>query len=296
MAFGTFGELVQGVLPDGSDFLVTFPIARWSTAYFRLGAGGPLRVQPAHKRKSLLLARTMLEAAGCRDGGSLALRTDLPEGKGLASSSADLVATARAVSAALGLPASAPAIEAWLRPIEPTDGVMYPGVVAFDHRQVRLRAFLGRLPPISVVAHDEGGRFDTVEFNRLAKPFNAADRREYSRLLEGAARAIRFCDLDALGEVATRSAVLHDKLRPRPLLPRMRQIAGQVGALGVLCTHSGTLLGLLFAEDRPEFPYQLARARHECGRLPGTVSVFRSLSFLAEGLHLSEPTGQLHAA
>src|SRR5690606_29798285 len=32
-AFGTFGELVQGVLPpDGSNFLVTLPIARWTVA------------------------------------------------------------------------------------------------------------------------------------------------------------------------------------------------------------------------------------------------------------------------
>ncbi|MFC7585132.1 hypothetical protein ACFQYP_16355 [Nonomuraea antimicrobica] len=33
--FGTFGELIQGALPpDGRDFLVTIPVARWSYARF----------------------------------------------------------------------------------------------------------------------------------------------------------------------------------------------------------------------------------------------------------------------
>ena len=34
-AFGTFGELLQGVLPEeDGDFLVTLPVARWTMARF----------------------------------------------------------------------------------------------------------------------------------------------------------------------------------------------------------------------------------------------------------------------
>ncbi|MEU5839174.1 hypothetical protein ABZ820_36695 [Streptomyces diacarni] len=35
---------------------------------------------------------------------------------------------------------------------------------------------------MSAVWADEGGVVDTVAFNRLPKPFSAADRREYERL------------------------------------------------------------------------------------------------------------------
>src|SRR5690242_6583544 len=55
-AFGTFGELLQGRLPGGDDFLVTLPITLRSTAWFRLDPAGPLRVSPSHKLKSLALA------------------------------------------------------------------------------------------------------------------------------------------------------------------------------------------------------------------------------------------------
>ena len=39
-AFGTFGELLQGVLPEeDGDFLVTLPVARWAMARFRVRPG-----------------------------------------------------------------------------------------------------------------------------------------------------------------------------------------------------------------------------------------------------------------
>ena len=279
-AFGTFGELLQGVLPDGDvDFLVTFPIARRSCAWFRLEPDRPLRVFPSHNGKSLRLARMMLDSCGVRAGGTIVLDNDLPVGKGLASSSADLVATARAVGGVLGLDTSAPAIEDWLRTIEPTDGVMYPAVVAFDHRRVRLRALLGSLPRLSVVAVDEGGQVDTVAFNRRPKPFSARDKREYAHLLDQLTAAVRLGDLGTVGQVATRSAELNQPLQPKQNLTAMVEICRRVGGLGVVCAHSGTMTGVLLAEAGAEFTQRLAQARAACAALPGTVWVFRSLTF-----------------
>ncbi|MCP9975684.1 hypothetical protein LUX02_19820 [Streptomyces somaliensis] len=149
-AFGTFGELLQGVLPEeDGDFLVTLPVARWTRAAFRLDPDlDDVVVRPVWKRKARRLARMIVEEGAPRPvGGELTVHSLIPEGKGLASSSADLVATARAVGQALGLAMPAPRIERFLARIEPTDGVLYPGIVAFHHRSVRLRAVLGSLPP-----------------------------------------------------------------------------------------------------------------------------------------------------
>lgn len=274
-AFGTFGELLQGTLPDGADFLVTMPIDRYATAWFRLDPTGPLLVFPSHKSKSLALARSMLGGAG----GTLVVDGDLPVGKGLASSSADLVATARAVGGALGLSVEPAAVEDWLRPIEPTDGVMYAGVVAFEHRRVRLRRFLGVLPPMTVVAVDEGGQLDTVAFNMAPKPYSDDDRREYARLLETIALAVDAGDLASLGAVATRSAVLNQRVVPKQNLDAMIRISQESGALGVVCAHSGTMTGVLLADGVPGHERRLAGVREACSKLPGSVSVFRSFVF-----------------
>jgi uncharacterized protein involved in propanediol utilization len=278
-AFGTFGELLQGVLPDGDrDFLVTFPVAQWAAATFRpTGEPGRIRVFPGHKRKSARLAAVAMKLLGASGGGVLELGGGLAEGKGFASSSADLVATARAVADAHGRTLSERAIESLLRRIEPSDGVMYDGIVAFHHREVRLRERIGVLPPLTVVAHDEGGVVDTVGFNRIRKPFDDADKREYARLLATLTVAVRAGDLTGVGAVSTRSAELNGKLRPRRHVDVLRRLCREVDGHGLVIAHSGTALGILLDHGDPERAAKIDHVRAGCAALPGTVTVHRSL-------------------
>ncbi|MEU2432600.1 kinase [Streptomyces sp. NPDC007861] len=280
-AFGTFGELLQGVLPEeNGDFLVTLPVARWTMAAFRQDPGlTELLVRPAHKSKALRLARMITEEAGLPVTGLLTVSSVIPEGKGLASSSADLVATARAVGQALDIPMPPTRIERLLARIEPTDGVLYPAIVAFHHRTVRLRAVLGSLPAMAVVGIDEGGAVDTVDFNRIPKPFTAADRREYARLLDRLTGAVRSRDLAEVGRVATRSALMNQALRHKRSLAPMREICREVGGLGVAVGHSGTTLGVLLDAGDPAYTHRAGAAARACSELAGNVAVYRTLSF-----------------
>ncbi|MDI9888824.1 kinase [Streptomyces sp. HNM0645] len=280
-AFGTFGELLQGVLPEeNGDFLVTLPVARWTRAAFRPDPDmGEVVVLPHRKQKARRLARMIVEEAPRPTGGVLTVNSVIPEGKGLASSSADLVATARAVGQALGLAMPASRIERLLARIEPTDGVLYPGIVAFHHRTVRLRAVLGPLPAMTVVGIDEGGAVDTVDFNRIPKPFTATERHEYARLLDRLAGAVRSRDLAEVGRVATRSALMNQTLKHKWSLERMCEICREVGGLGVAVGHSGTTLGVLLDAADPACPHRANAAAHACTELAGGVAVYRTLSF-----------------
>ncbi|MEU8087057.1 kinase [Micromonospora sp. NPDC049101] len=281
-AYGTFGELLQGVLPEeDGDFLVTMPIARWSTATFQRDPElHDVTVWPPHKTKALTLARLIAaDHATGATGGNLVLRSDIPEGKGLASSSADLVATAHAVCGVLGIELTPTQLEDYLRGIEPTDGVLYPGVVAFHHRAVRIRSTLGSLPPVSVVGVDEGGEIDTLEFNRLPKPFSRRDQHEYADLLHRLGAAVRTGNLTEVGRVATRSAEMNQRLRPKRLLAALRATCRDVDGLGVVCAHSGTTLGILLDGTETEYRSKLRKTVAACRRLAGNASVYRGLTF-----------------
>lgn len=280
-AFGTFGELLQGVLPEeDGNFLVTLPVARWSMVRFEVRPEEPeLTVWPPHKRKALRLTAMILQDEGLPAAGLLRIDSTLPEGKGLASSSADLVATARAVANALGVPMPPRRIERYLARIEPTDGVLYPSVVAFHHRSVRLRARLGSLPSMAVVGVDEGGAVDTVAFNAIPKPFTGTDKREYARLLDRITGAVAAQDLPEVGRVATASARMNQVLRHKWSLEPMTAICEEVGGLGVVVGHSGTALGILMDTDAPGCPARLAVAAQLCQELVGNVTVYRTLSF-----------------
>ncbi|CAM5304519.1 kinase [Streptomyces xanthochromogenes] len=258
--------------------MVTCPLAAWSTATFRHVPGTTqVDVHPAHKWKAARIARSALRAAGVLDGGHLTVHSELPEGKGLASSSADLVATARAVAAAVGTHFRAEDIESLMREIEPSDGVMYDEIVSFDHRNVRMRERLGALPSMIIVAHDEGGQVDTVHYNEAAGAHTDEERHEYARLLMTLGGAVRDGDLAAVGRVATRSAELNARRNPRRYLGELQRLAKEVGALGVVCAHSGTVLGILIDHADPDAAAKTEAALAGCAALPGRTDVHRSL-------------------
>lgn len=283
-AYGTFGELLQGALPgpgaaDGEGrFLVTLPVARWSTARCELCPPETgLLVSPPGKTKAAALAAALLAELGWPGDASLALRSSIPEGKGLASSSADLVATARAVMAVTGAQVAPARLGELLTAIEPTDGVLHDGIVAFDHRRGRLLRTLGHLPGLQIVAVDQGGAVDTLAFNRGAPGYGAAERRHYARLLSKLCRAVHVGDVVAVGAISTESAALNQSRMPNRNFAGLRRICQTVGGLGLVACHSGTMIGIVLDPGADGYRAQLSLTVQLAQELPGEVHLYRTL-------------------
>lgn len=259
---GTFGELLQGELPVGSvprdpHFLVTMPIARFARAHFMPIAGTrSVTVYPSHKVKAKRLAENLVIALGA-SGGILLLQSALPEGKGLASSSADLVATARSIACCFKRRIPTSLIERLMAGIEPSDGVMYPGVVAYQQRSCSLLYFLGQMPPLAIVGIDEGGTVETVDYDQRRGEISASRRAEYQKLLDSARIAIPRGDMATIGKIATASALLHQERTPKKNLKSMLKASEAAGALGTIVAHSGTMIGILLDRTVPDLPRQL---------------------------------------
>ncbi len=208
--------------------------------------------------------------------GSLEIYSDINVGKGLSSSTADMVAASRAIESCYGISISNKLLQSFLRQIEPSDGVMYPGVVSFYHRKVRLREFLGEVSPITIVAIDEGGEVSTVEFNKISKPFSKEDKLEYQSLLNKILLAIKRRDLETIGKIATRSAILDQKLIPKKNLNYMIAICEEIKGLGVIVTHSGTCIGIMLSNESTEYHNQLRLAKERIKNLTDEVLIHYS--------------------
>ncbi|WP_322924630.1 kinase [Paenibacillus campi] len=276
-SFGTFGELLQGVGSDQHHFLITLPINRYSQVTFRsLPDATELIVSPSHRLKSKQIAQKILERYGLPPGGWIEIDSNLPIGKGLASSSADIVATARAVDSCFQLNLSQSELEDLIREIEPTDGVMYEGIVSYYHREVRLRECLGPVPPLSIVSIDEGGEVSTAEFNKMSIRFEAEDRLEYDHLLDHISLALKQNDLLTVGRISTRSAILNQKLLHKQQLHDVLEICDTVKGLGIIITHSGTCSGILLDPGNAEYCRQLHQTYHLMNQLQGEVTIFHT--------------------
>lgn len=80
---------------------------------------------------------------------------------------------------------------------------------------------------------------------------------EYRELLSTISTAIQNQDVFTIGEVASRSAILNQKLRPKQSLNELISICEEVGGLGVVVAHSGTCLGILLSPDNEKYKEQL---------------------------------------
>jgi L-threonine kinase len=266
----TCGELVQGTL-DGVPCLVSCPIGRYSTAEVRLRPGPGWAVPPDAAKATAALRDGLAYLDRSGSGGRLRLVTDLPRGRGYASSTADIGATLFALGRAMGQPLASDAAARLAVDVEPSDSTLFPGLTLFEHRGGSFRESLGPAPSLSVVVLDPGGEVDTLAFNRvdhrgILRRLAPEHRRAFALLREGLEQR----DWKALGEATTLSACAHQAILPDPLLELALALARDVGALGVCRAHSGTLLGLLLDPVHADVP---AIVDFVANRRPDGVSV-----------------------
>ena len=243
---GVCGELAQGVI-EGIHFLVTCPVDFYSRVKVDIYSDGPGVEAPQDCDKAAAaVRRTLFHLKNAKVRAKLTINNPIPRGKGMASSSADLAAAIAATGLALGEEISPYQIAQIALSIEPTDGIMIPGVALFDHRAGIIRESLGPPPPMEIVALDLGGTVDTVQFNLVDRflRWESVDEQtgEALRLLrQGSAEQ----DPVLVGRGASISAEASQTVLAKPRLAEVKEFAESVGAVGVNVGHSGTIMGVL---------------------------------------------------
>lgn len=253
----SFGEVLQGVLYENNTirhFSVTFPVNMYARAEVKLvNHSGQFSISPAHKRKSARFCKLLLEKLGYSFGAEIRLESEIDEGKGLSSSTADIVAVARALEICLGRDFDPELICMVARDIEPSDGLMYDDCISFYHREVKVKQKLGKLPEFKVIAVDPETSLDTVEYNKQLPIRQMEEAQEYLRLLCKLENAVKLGDAHAIGDVASQSAMLNQKYNYKAFLDDLLQIKEETGACGVIVAHSGTVAGMMLDKNDRDF-------------------------------------------
>jgi uncharacterized protein involved in propanediol utilization len=258
------GECVQGRLPNGRHFLITSPVGLFSWAEFRTDPdGGPLRVDPPDRCKSLAAVRAYLGAHDLPESGALRINTPLEPGRGFGTSTADIAASLRAVAAARHRTIAPETIARLAIAIEPSDGSMYHGCVAFAHRDGLLLERFGPLPQFHAVVACADGIVDTVAFDgvRVGFRYTPHDQRALLLAWDMMRHAVAHQDVALMARASTVSAMINEQLLPKPMFAEMRQFQELAGIEGLMAAHSGTALALILDPARPRYHERLACAR-----------------------------------
>ncbi len=249
---GSCGELAQGLI-EGGRFLVTCPIDMYATASVEVSEGAGRIVAPPDAPKSRRAVGLTLKHLGRSDVDvMLNLTGSLPRGKGMASSTADVSASIAATAEAMGKSAAIPPpeIARIALMIEPSDGLMLPGISLFDHRDGAVARTLGMAPSLRVVILDFGGDIDTIAFNNVDREDTLLRLRpRFEEALSLIVSGIEHGRPEDVAAGATLSSVANQELLYKPHLDLVMRLANELGALGVNVAHSGTVTGMLFDDD-----------------------------------------------
>lgn len=243
---GVCGELVQGMVGD-AYFLVTCPVDFFAWAQVEVyPAGTGIAAPPDCPKTAAAVAHTLAYLGRPDWGARVNIRNPLPRGKGMGSSSADLTAAIAATALALNAALSPAEIGQIAVQVEPTDGVMFPGIALFDHRNGTIAEELGPPPPLEIIALDFGGAVDTVDFNRVDRRAQwQARQADTDAALALVRQGLAAGEARLIGQGASRSAAANQDILFKPRLPEVIRFAEKVGTVGVNVAHSGPVMGLL---------------------------------------------------
>ncbi|MED1472202.1 kinase [Bacillus salipaludis] len=248
--YGTFGELVQGMI-DERPFLITLPISHLkSEAVFIPSLTASEMTVVDSKGKALKAGKLLTQQFDLPIAGSLEIRSNIPSGKGMASSSADIVAAIRAIADSYSLPITKEMISSIAAQVEPTDGVMYDEVVAYDYIHGELIEGFGTLSPFCLVGIDLGGVVDTVQFNQLEKKYKREDHAIFIQAYELIREGFKRRDFSLISKATTMSACVNQKILPKPFFYEFEKLAQDYQG-GIVVAHSGTVMGILLDGNLP---------------------------------------------
>lgn len=249
-SFASFGEIIQGRKSNGTDFLVTLPIDLWSECKLKVShRNGPLVVYSYFEKSKKAAAHT-LSYFGITNGYQLEIsfNRNIPIGKGLSSSTADMLATVKALQKAFGFSLQAQVISSIFKKIEPHDGLMYNNSVAYNHRRGELLKNLNYTPSFKLIVLDFGGHIDSISYNNELK-FTDSITKQYNKLYQKCLQAYQEKSDYLIAKCATDSLKLYLKTNPHSLRAEILNVYHQLGAIGIVNTHSGTCIGLIYPSE-----------------------------------------------
>ena len=251
---GSCGELIQGWIL-GSEKLVSCPIDWYSTVEVCDG------IPRADERP---LTRAMVEALLAHFGFPQALSptlrievdSTLPIAKGMASSTADIAATAVAAAHHLGHSLDETTLAALCVALEPTDSTLFRQLTLFDHHHAGTQIACASAPHFDLLVLESPVLLRTADYHRLPRETALiAHAGELQQAWEKVQTACTRQDASLLGEAATLSAIASQALLPKPGFAALMALVESCDLYGLNVAHSGSVVGLMLDPRRHDVEY-----------------------------------------
>lgn len=244
---GSCGELIQGNI-NGVDMLLSFPVNIFTKVKV-YESKNP--INRYNYSKSSILMSNLLKRWGYDwlDGQlDISIKSSIPEGKGFASSTADLCGVYISLLKLLKMEYKVEeAVEEFIR-IEPTDSIIFREMTLFDYKRGSIYLPIGQYIKFYILTFEGKRVVDTLAFNssNLPKLANLDD------ILPEVISGIKNADIPKLAQAATISIERNMGRLPYKMYSLVQKLCKETGGLGIIGAHSGDLLGIIY-DDKERF-------------------------------------------
>lgn len=244
---GSCGELIQGWI-KGGEKLISYGINCYSHVTIEEGSGEmsniPVKAYQMLEKVFRYYGVPQKELASVK----LNIFSEIPKGKGMASSTADLAATALAAATLLGKDISESQIGALCVDIEPTDSTLFSQMTLYDPLKGGFEQSYGAYPKGKVLLLEGKQVIDTIAFRRSKNNRGSLLLRqapELNKALQMVKEGTLKGDLGKIAAGATISAIANQPLLYKVQLEQLLELSLGLGARGVNVAHSGSVVGIL---------------------------------------------------
>lgn len=238
---GAIGEIVQGKFKK-KDVLISCPVNLMT----EVTIFESMEVESLH---SNLKTRKFLSSVLKRwhfeeyiKNMNVVINSNIPKGKGFASSTADLCAAYSALLRMFNKKYNEKELIEECIKIEPTDSILFDKITVFDYKKGNYKETLGEYLKFYLLVFEGEGTVETVEFNnrKLEQLRNAED------LIIRVKNSLKNRDIKGIGEAALESIMRNENRLKYDILPEVIKLKDETGGLGIIGAHSGNVLAIVY--------------------------------------------------
>jgi uncharacterized protein involved in propanediol utilization len=248
---GKVGEWLQGTDENGDP--IVFPFTTTSSPFQTLTTIEPapnlsIVAEPhsfSSKHKTELAVKEMAVTCGFPTDCNyrITILNSPPAGKGLGSSSVDVASALSAIKHHRNLDVSHATLFQIMCRVERSDFLFQPELILATNPVAGTFSVAGTAPQCVLLAWDTAPdeHVDTEAVRHLD-----VARRRFSRDYQELCLLMQSNDPATLFHASTRSAELNDRLLPKKGFVLAKRLVDEFHALGIVASHTGTYLGLVF--------------------------------------------------
>lgn len=240
------GEFVQGIV-DRDEYLCSYAIDLYSTAEVEEKLNN-INIGPSKSRKAIeaVFKKFNIPIEESKNI-SLKIKSKIPVGKGMASSTADIGATIGATLGLIKKELNNEEIAKLASTIEPTDSIYIEKNNIFNPLNGEVIKYLGNIQDSRVVILEPNRTLNTMRirktpnYKKIKIKNKDITKISFNLLEEG----IKNNDLYSIGKASTFSSLANENIHQKEGLEKIIEISKNYGAYGVNVAHSGTVIGIL---------------------------------------------------